>query len=114
MDETVELYDIQETRRNRRHGQVRIPTKPLATILPLKSNAKVFDDMNNYMAKLRERWSDPLLTALTVRLVLLLFILAPLQALGIFVLQVFELVFARILVVGVFVLPVTERRSLLC
>lgn len=60
--------------------------------------------MNNYVAKVRERWSDPLLTALTVLLVLLLFVLAPLQALGIFVFQAFELVFAMMLVFGVFVL----------
>jgi len=60
--------------------------------------------MNNYMTKLRERWSDPLLTALTVLLALMLFILAPLQALGIFVFQAFELVLAIMLVFGVFVL----------
>jgi len=60
--------------------------------------------MNDYMALLRERWSDPLLTALTVLLVVMLFVLAPLQALGIFVFQAFELVFAIILVAGVFVL----------
>jgi hypothetical protein len=56
------------------------------------------------MAKLRERWSDPLLTALTVLLVPMLFGLAPLQALGIFVFQAFKLVLAIILVSGVFVL----------
>jgi hypothetical protein len=60
--------------------------------------------MNDNMALLRERWSDPLLTALTVLLVVMLFVLAPLQALGIFVFQAFEFVFAIILVAGVFVL----------
>jgi hypothetical protein len=67
-------------------------------------NDKVFNHMNNYLAKLRQRWSDPLLTALTVLLVLMLFVLAPLQASGIFFFQAFELIFAIILVVGVFVL----------
>ena len=60
--------------------------------------------MNDSMALLRERWSDPLLTALTALLVVMLFVMAPLQALGIFVFQAFELVFAIILVAGVFVL----------
>jgi hypothetical protein len=63
-----------------------------------------FNDMNNYLAKLRQRWSDPLLTALTVLLVVMLFVVAPLQALGIFVFQAFELVFAIVLMVGVFVM----------
>ena len=60
--------------------------------------------MNDNMALLRERWSDPLLTGLTALLVVMLFVMAPLQALGIFVFQAFELVFAIILVAGVFVL----------
>jgi hypothetical protein len=60
--------------------------------------------MNDRIAVLRERWSDPLLTALTVLLFVMLFVVAPLQASGIFVFQAFELVFAIILVVGVFVM----------
>ena len=60
--------------------------------------------MNGNMAHLRERWSDPLLTLLTGLLVVMLFVIAPLQALGVFVFQAFELVFAIILVVGVFVM----------
>ena len=60
--------------------------------------------MNDCVALLRERWSDPLLTALTVLLVVMLFVIAPLQALGIFVFQAFEFVFAIILVAGVFVM----------
>src|SRR6202023_4200268 len=60
--------------------------------------------MSEYMALLRERWSDPLLTALTGLLIVMLFVIAPLQALGIFVFQAFELFFAIILVAGVFVL----------
>jgi len=59
--------------------------------------------MNN-IARLRQRWSDPLLTALTVLLIVMLFVVAPLQASGIFIFQAFELVFAIILIAGVFVL----------
>jgi hypothetical protein len=60
--------------------------------------------MNDRIALMRERWSDPLLTALTALLVVMLFVIAPLQALGIFVFQAFELVFAIILMAGVFVM----------
>lgn len=60
--------------------------------------------MNETIARLRDRWSDPLLTALTVLLAVMLFIIAPLQALGIFVFQAFELVFAIVLMAGVFVM----------
>jgi hypothetical protein len=60
--------------------------------------------MNETMARLRARWSDPLLTALTVLLVVMLFIIAPLQASGLFLFQAFELLFAIILVAGVFVM----------
>ena len=59
--------------------------------------------MNDTMARLRDRWSDPLLTALTGLLLVMLFVVAPLQALGIFVFQAFELVLGIVLVVGVFV-----------
>jgi hypothetical protein len=60
--------------------------------------------MNNNMTLLRERWSDSLLTALTVLLAVMLFVIAPLQALGIFVFQAFELAFAVILIAGVFIM----------
>jgi hypothetical protein len=60
--------------------------------------------MNETMARLRDRWSDPLLTALTVLLVVMLFVIAPLQASGIFLFQAFELFFAIILIAGVFVM----------
>ena len=59
--------------------------------------------MNN-IARLRARWSDPLLTALTVLLIVMLFVVAPLQASGVFIFQAFELAFAFILVAGVFVM----------
>jgi len=61
------------------------------------------DPMDDTMARLRERWSDPLLTALTGLLLVMLFVVAPLQALGIFIFQAFELALAIVLVVGVFV-----------
>lgn len=60
--------------------------------------------MNDRIADLRERWSDPLLTALTALILVMLFVIAPLQASGIFVFQAFELVFAIILVAGAFVM----------
>jgi hypothetical protein len=58
------------------------------------------DSMN--INQLRDRWADPLLTALTVLLVIMLFVVAPLQAQRIFAFQVFELVLALFLVGGVF------------
>jgi len=60
--------------------------------------------MNGYMARLRERWGDSLLTLLTGLLAVMMFVLAPLQALGYLVFQVFELAVALILIASVFVL----------
>ncbi|MEA2911448.1 MAG: hypothetical protein QOJ15_3529 [Bradyrhizobium sp.] len=60
--------------------------------------------MTDTFARLRDRWSDPLLTALTVLLAVMLFVFAPLQASGILVFQAFEFFFAIILVAGVFVM----------
>src|SRR3954467_7416500 len=60
--------------------------------------------MNDTIARVREKWSDPLLTALTVLLALMLFVIAPLQATGIFLFQAFEFFFAIVLIAGVFVL----------
>ena len=60
--------------------------------------------MNERIARLREQWSDPLLTVLTVLVAAMLFLIAPLQASGLFVFQAFELVFAVVLVAGVFVM----------
>jgi Ion channel len=59
--------------------------------------------MNDTMASMRERWGDSLLTALTGLLVVMLFVVAPIQALGWFVFQAFELFLAIILVGGVFI-----------
>ncbi len=60
--------------------------------------------MNELIARLREQRSDQLLTALTVLLFVMLFIIAPLQATGIFLFQAFELFLAIILIAGVFVM----------
>src|SRR5438132_8367849 len=60
--------------------------------------------MKDTMARMRDQWSDSLLTALTALLLVMLFVVAPLQALGIFIFQAFELVLAIVLVVGVFVM----------
>jgi hypothetical protein len=60
--------------------------------------------MNDRVARLREQYSDPLLTALTVLVTVMLFVIAPLQASGLFVFQAFELAFAVVLVAGVFVM----------
>jgi hypothetical protein len=59
--------------------------------------------MNQYMASMRDRWGDSLLTVLTGLLVVMLFVVAPIQALGLFVFQAFELFLAVILVGGVFI-----------
>jgi hypothetical protein len=60
--------------------------------------------MNHTMASMRDRWGDSLLTALTGLLVVMLFVVAPIQALGLFVFQAFELFLAVILVGGVFIM----------
>ena len=53
--------------------------------------------------RLRERLSDPLLTALTVMLAVLMFVVGPLQAVGVFGAHHFGLAFGLMLVVSVFV-----------
>jgi hypothetical protein len=58
--------------------------------------------MNSTMSRLRERWSDPLLTALTVLLMLMLFVFAPLQAIGIETFQLLGFVSAIGLIGGAF------------
>ncbi len=60
--------------------------------------------MNETIARLREQWSDPLLTALTVLMAVMLFVIAPLQASEIFLFRAFEFFFAVVLIAGVFVL----------
>ena len=58
--------------------------------------------VNSPLNRLRERWSDPLLTTLTVLLILMLFVFAPLQAVGIRMFQVLEFASALVLIGGVF------------
>jgi hypothetical protein len=65
--------------------------------------------MDDRIARLRQRWSDPLLTALTVLLVIMLFVAAPLQASGVLLFQAFELVFAVVLIAGAFVMSGSRR-----
>ncbi|MBR0694497.1 potassium channel family protein [Bradyrhizobium lablabi] len=54
--------------------------------------------------QLRERWGDSLLTALTILMLIMMFVVAPLQALGLFEFQIFELLLALVLVGGVFLM----------
>jgi len=50
--------------------------------------------------KTRHRWEDPLLTALTILMMVMMFVVAPLQALGVFAFQVCELLLAMMMVAG--------------
>jgi hypothetical protein len=61
-------------------------------------------NINNPLDRLRERWSDPLLTTLTVLLILMLFVFAPLQAIGIKVFQLLGFASALGLIGGVFLM----------
>jgi hypothetical protein len=54
--------------------------------------------------RLRERWNDPLLTALTVLLILMLFVFAPLQAIGIRLFQLLGFVSALLMIGGLFLM----------
>jgi hypothetical protein len=54
--------------------------------------------------RLRERWSDPLLTTLTVLLILMLFVFAPLQAIGIKLFQALGFLSALAIIGGVFLM----------
>src|SRR5450755_3436187 len=58
--------------------------------------------MNSRLDLLRERWSDPLLTTLTVLLILMMFVFAPLQAVGIKLFQVLSSALG--LIAGIFLL----------
>jgi hypothetical protein len=61
-------------------------------------------NMNDSLDRLRERWSDPLLTILTVILMLMLFVFAPLQAIGIRIFQVLGFASALGIIGGVFLM----------
>ena len=53
--------------------------------------------------ELRDRLADPLLTALTIMLAILLFVIGPLQAAGVVAVQSFGIVFGLVLVAAVFI-----------
>lgn len=59
-------------------------------------------NITSSLSRLRERWNDPLLTTLTVLLMLMLFVFAPLQAVGIRMFQVLGFLSALGLIGGVF------------
>ncbi len=61
-------------------------------------------NIDSPLGDLRERWSDPLLTALTVLLILMLFVFAPLQAIGFKVFQVLGFASALGIIGGVFLM----------
>jgi hypothetical protein len=60
--------------------------------------------MDSPLGRLRQRWSDPLLTTLTVLLVLMLFVFAPLQAIEIKPFQLLGFVSALGLIGGLFLM----------
>ena len=56
------------------------------------------------LSVLREGWSDPLLTALTVLLILMLFVFAPLQAIGFRSFQLLDFASALGIIAGIYLL----------
>jgi hypothetical protein len=60
--------------------------------------------MNSSLDRLRERWNDPLLTTLTAILILMMFVFAPLQAIGIKSFQLLDFASALALIAGMFFL----------
>jgi hypothetical protein len=62
----------------------------------------VSQNISNSLSRLRERWSDPLLSALTILLILMLFVFAPLQAVGMKIFQVLGFLSALGLIGGAF------------
>ena len=61
-------------------------------------------NLSSSLDPLRERWSDPLLTALTVILILMLFVFAPLQAIGFKIFQILGFASALAMIGGVFLM----------
>jgi hypothetical protein len=60
--------------------------------------------MNSSLNRLRERWNDPLLTTLTILLILMMFVFAPLQAVGVKSFQLLDFASALALITGMFFL----------
>jgi hypothetical protein len=61
-------------------------------------------DFATRLADARERWRDPLLTALTLLLVLLMFVIAPLHAAGVIHAQAYGMGIGLVMIAGVFVM----------
>jgi hypothetical protein len=61
-------------------------------------------NMDSPLNRLRERWNDPLLTTLTVLLILMLLVFAPLQAIGIKLFQVLGFASALLIIGGVYLM----------
>ena len=59
---------------------------------------------NTPLGRLRERWSDPLLTTLGVLLILMMFVFAPLQAIGIKAFQILGFASALVIIGGMFLM----------
>src|SRR3569832_901961 len=57
-----------------------------------------------FIDRLCERWADLALTVLTALLMTMMFVISPLQALGLFAFQATELFLALLLVCGIFVI----------
>jgi Ion channel len=62
----------------------------------------ILKNVSDHLVRSREQWSDPLLTTLTVILLLMLFVFAPLQAVGIKIFQALGFASALILIGGAF------------
>jgi hypothetical protein len=62
-----------------------------------------YDVMREGFRDLHERYSDPLLTALTIMLAVLLFVVGPLQAAGVVAAHHFAIAFGLVLVAAVFI-----------
>lgn len=62
-----------------------------------------YDVMREGFRDLQERYSDPLLTALTIMLAVLLFVVGPLQAAGVVAAHHFAIAFGLVLVAAVFI-----------
>jgi Ion channel len=75
--------------------------RPLATAI---GDNMARANLNTPLDRLRERWSDPLLTTLTVLLILMLFVFAPLQAVGIKLFQLLGFASALGIIAGVFLM----------
>jgi hypothetical protein len=63
-----------------------------------------YQNNNSVLFRIRDRWSDPLLTGLTAILILMMFVFAPLQAIGFRVFQVLEFMSALCLIGGAFLM----------